>query len=103
MRWAAGGLPTLHAMGFIMQVIDPLGSGQAFALFTPTEPRPPIIPTADQVLNLARATKCSAIPTVPIFIEVYSALRVNDESWLSFTTIYRHGPNQKNQSSSSHL
>ena len=74
LRWAAGGLPTLHAMGFIMQVIDPLGSGQAFAVFTPTEPQPPIIPTADRVLELAKAAKCSAIPTVPTFIEVSSSL-----------------------------
>ncbi|KAI0085165.1 hypothetical protein BDY19DRAFT_909277 [Irpex rosettiformis] len=87
LRWAAGGLPTLHAMGFVMQVIDPLGSGQAFAVFTPTEPQPPIIPTADRVLELARAAKCSAIPTVPSFIELWAQSEESVKFLASLTTI----------------
>lgn len=101
LRWAAGGLPTLHAIGFCMQVIDTMSSGQAFAIFAPMEPAPPVIPTADRVLELARIAKCSAIPTVPTFIEVsISRFRLARCEGTKHTTPCRCGLSRKNRSNS---
>ena len=57
-------------MGIFLQVLDPLTTGQPVALFTPQAPLPPVIPTADKILNLSRVTNCNAIPSVPAFVEV---------------------------------
>ncbi|KAI0698146.1 hypothetical protein BC835DRAFT_1413279 [Cytidiella melzeri] len=72
LRWASGGMPTFHTMGLLLQIIEPLATGQPAALFTPQEPLAPVIPTADKVLNLCRVTNCNAMPSVPAFIDAWS-------------------------------
>lgn len=70
LRWASGGLPTFHTIGMGLQALDPLTTGQPAGMFTPQEPLPPVIPTADKVLELSRVTNSNAIISVPTFLEV---------------------------------
>jgi hypothetical protein len=84
-RWLGGHLPTLHAMGYTIQMIIAISCAQEFGCFTPTEPAPPVLPTPDRILEVARLTKSDGIVVVPSFIEVKFAIllimngRLNDK------------------------
>jgi hypothetical protein len=69
-QWASQALPTFHAMGFYWQIIMPLASGIPAGLYAPQYPEPPVVPTADNVLEASRITGCNAIPAVPSHVEV---------------------------------
>lgn len=69
-RWAAMGLPTFHAIGFFTQLLGPFASGQPTALFRPRFPAPPVVPTPQNVLEGSKLAGCTAMPSVPAFVEV---------------------------------
>lgn len=62
-------------MGVCLQILDPLATGQPVGIFTPQEPMPPVIATADKVLDMCRVTNSNGIPTVPTFVEVSLVLQ----------------------------
>jgi hypothetical protein len=66
------GLPTFHGMGLILQIANPLVTGQPVVVHTPQDPAPPIIPHAQNVYEVSRAAKCNAIFSLPSYIEVSS-------------------------------
>ena len=68
--WAAMPLPPFHTMGMYAQVYAPLSSGYPIGLYTPQAPLSPVIPTPQNVLEVAAQLKCTGIAAVPAFIEV---------------------------------
>lgn len=62
--------PTFHAMGIVLQLFEPLAASQTVALFTPQAPAPPTIPSAQNVIDVARATGCKILVCAPTFLEV---------------------------------
>ncbi|KAI0079020.1 acetyl-CoA synthetase-like protein, partial [Panus rudis PR-1116 ss-1] len=71
-RWAAMTLPTFHTMGFYLQVFTPMVSGVPVAIYTPQAPAPPVIPTPQNVFDVAKLTGCTGIPVVPSYLEVWA-------------------------------
>ncbi|KAJ3525806.1 hypothetical protein NM688_g8348 [Phlebia brevispora] len=71
-RWACMHLPTFHTIGFYMQLYSPLVSGYAIAVFAPQAPASPIVPNPRNVLEAARVTGCTGVPTVPAFVEAWA-------------------------------
>ncbi|KAH8102928.1 hypothetical protein BXZ70DRAFT_927267 [Cristinia sonorae] len=71
-RWAAAALPSFHTLAIFMQLYAPLSSGEYVGLYAPQSPAPPIIPTPQNVLEVAQVTGCDGIFSIPAFIEVWS-------------------------------
>lgn len=69
-RWAAMAFPPFHAMGIMWQLFAPLVSGDAVAVFAPQAPNPPIIPNAENMLEVGRITGYDGLVTVPSMLEV---------------------------------
>ncbi|THH28219.1 hypothetical protein EUX98_g5965 [Antrodiella citrinella] len=63
--------PTFHAMGIVLQLFEPLASSQPVALFTPQAPAPPTIPSAQYVIDVARAIGCKILICAPTFLETW--------------------------------
>ena len=63
-------LPPFHLMGMLSQLYYPALTGIPVAIFAPQEPLPPEIPNAQNIMEVAKLTKCTAISTVPVFLEV---------------------------------
>lgn len=57
-------------MGFALQVIFPIRTGQPIGLFDPQYPVPPTVPNPQNVIEATRTTGCDAILAVPTFVEV---------------------------------
>ena len=57
-------------MGLAFQLCLPLYSGQAVAVHTPQDRAPPPVPNSDNVLEVAKMVKCTALLTLPAFVEV---------------------------------
>lgn len=57
-------------MGIFTQLYGPLAGGVAVGVYAPQEPRPPIIPTPNNILETTRITGCDALMSVPSIIEV---------------------------------
>ncbi|KAI0081390.1 acetyl-CoA synthetase-like protein [Panus rudis PR-1116 ss-1] len=70
-RWGSMMLPSFHTMGIYMQLLVSV-AGANVALFTPQEPAPPVMPSPQSTLEVAIATKCKAICTVPAFLEAWA-------------------------------
>lgn len=72
LRWGCMALPPFHVMGLCAQLWSPLLSGQPTSLFPPRAlvSAPPIVPTPQNTIETARKTRCTAIESVPAFIEV---------------------------------
>lgn len=71
-QWAAQALPTFHALGFYFHLVTPFLTACPIGLYEPQYPGPPIVPTLDNMLEATKVTGCTAIPTVPSFLEVSS-------------------------------
>ncbi|KAI4521212.1 acetyl-CoA synthetase-like protein [Schizophyllum commune Loenen D] len=74
-RFASHILPAFHGFGFWAQLLIPLYGGAESALFypvvrTPTEVPPP--PTPDAQLDAARASKSTAVITVPAYVHQWA-------------------------------
>ena len=91
-------MPTFHTIGMYIQLYYPLVSGYAVAVYTPQGGASPIMPNPKNVLEVARITDCTALPSVPAFLEVI----VLDYVLVLVLTISfgRHGLNLKKTSSS---
>lgn len=63
-------LPSFHTMGIFTQLYGPLAGGVAVGVYAPQEPRPPIMPTPNNILETMRITGCDALMSVPSIIEV---------------------------------
>ncbi|TCD69319.1 putative NRPS-like protein biosynthetic cluster [Steccherinum ochraceum] len=72
-RHALMGLPTFHAMGFNMQFMLTLANGQAWAAYEPQYPAPPVIPTPQNTVEVAKITGCNGMMVVPTFVEAFAA------------------------------
>lgn len=57
-------------MGILAQLYYPVTTGLPVAIFAPQEPLPPQIPNAQNILEVAKLTKCTSLSTVPTFLEV---------------------------------
>lgn len=68
-------LPIFHAFGFVFQFVLPFLTSCPVGLYEPKYPAPPVVPTVDNLLEAARLTKCTAMPTIPVFIEVRPSVR----------------------------
>lgn len=73
-RWGCMALPPFHVMGLCSQLYAPLLSGQPTSLFPPRAivSAPPVVPTPQNTIETARKTGCTAIESVPAFVEVGS-------------------------------
>lgn len=69
-RWATMHLPPFHAMGVIFTFLIPLMSGLAVAVYPPQYPEPPVVPSPENILEVCRATRCTAMISVPSMLEV---------------------------------
>ncbi|KAH9944763.1 hypothetical protein B0H21DRAFT_862505 [Amylocystis lapponica] len=70
-RWGGMALPPFHFMGTVSQMIVPLISGQATALFPPCAPEPPLVPTPENTIETARRTHVTTVLAVPVFVEAW--------------------------------
>ena len=64
------GLPTFHILGLAWQICFPLKTAQRMAIYTPQHPAPPITPDPQSMLEVTKRLECTAIVTLPSFIEV---------------------------------
>ena len=71
---------TFHTTGLYEQLYSPLVSGYPVALYAPKEPAEPVVPTASNIIEACKATACTGIPILPIFIEVITAHTFNQTS-----------------------
>ncbi|GJF00089.1 acetyl-CoA synthetase-like protein [Phanerochaete sordida] len=71
-RYGAMALPTFHAMGFMMQLVHPLATGTAVAVYTPQDPAPPVVAQPQTVYEVSKLCKCTAVLVPPSFIEAWS-------------------------------
>ena len=69
-KWGSMALPSFHTMGIFKQLYAPLTSGTYIGCYTPKEPEPPVVPTADNILQAMKITGCNATLAVPSIIEV---------------------------------
>ncbi|KAJ7236051.1 acetyl-CoA synthetase-like protein [Mycena haematopus] len=72
-RIAAGHLPAFHTMGIVTHILFPiLNCGGTACLYplasTATEYNPPVVPTAENVIENSKRTNATGIITVPAFI-----------------------------------
>ncbi|KAF7794887.1 hypothetical protein EIP86_006030 [Pleurotus ostreatoroseus] len=72
LRWGGMHLPTFHTIGMYIQLYYPLVSGYAVAVYTPQGAASPIMPNPKNVLEVARLTGCTALPSVPAFLEAWA-------------------------------
>jgi len=70
LRWAAFSAPTFHCFGYCIQHCIPLFSSEAVGIFGPRHPEPSVIPTVQSMLNAAKITNCTALSSIPSFLEV---------------------------------
>ncbi|KZT04547.1 acetyl-CoA synthetase-like protein [Laetiporus sulphureus 93-53] len=73
-RWGCMALPGFHVMGLCSQLYAPLVSGQPTSLFPPRalQSAPPVVPTPQNTIDTARKTGCTAIESVPAFVEAWA-------------------------------
>ncbi|EKM60508.1 uncharacterized protein PHACADRAFT_246502 [Phanerochaete carnosa HHB-10118-sp] len=66
------GLPSFHAMGLLLQMINPLATGREVVVYTPQYPAPPVVPNTQNVYEVAKLAKCTGMVALPSFIEAWS-------------------------------
>jgi hypothetical protein len=67
-------VPPFHIFGLYYQFMQPI-AGTCVAVYTPTGAIPgalPITPSADNILEHARITKCRSLVTVPVMLALWS-------------------------------
>jgi hypothetical protein len=67
-------VPPFHVFGIWEQLVQPL-AGTCVAVYPPTGALPgalPITPSADNILEHARMTKCRSLVTVPVMLATWS-------------------------------
>lgn len=79
LRRATPSLPTFHTMAILMQLYSPLVSGQYNGMYAPQHPAPPVVPSPQNIIEIAKLTKCNMIPMVPSIIEVSFSYRTCGE------------------------
>ncbi|KAF7316041.1 Aminoadipate reductase [Mycena indigotica] len=102
LRLAAGGLPSFHATGVVMQFIGPLYHGLTACIAAPSSLSNPLLyaipafPTPQSALQVTRATKAAGILTIPVFLAAWakSEQAVQYLSTLR-VTMYTGGPLSK--------
>ncbi|KAH9951150.1 hypothetical protein B0H21DRAFT_855734, partial [Amylocystis lapponica] len=72
LHWGVMAIPPFHAIGIGFQLLAPLVSARATALFAPCEPTPPVVPSSENTLAAARATRVNALLNVPTFVEEWA-------------------------------
>ena len=66
------GLPPFHAMGIMLQLIHPLATGAEIVVFAPRAPAPPAVAHPQNVYEVAKLARCTALLALPSFIEAWS-------------------------------
>jgi hypothetical protein len=74
--FGAMAVPPFHTLGVLGLLLMPLSGGMPVALFEPTYPAPPIMPTPTTTLQTARNTNSAILFLVPIFLEVITAFDI---------------------------
>ena len=64
------GLPTFHALGFLLQVCYPMCTGKPVVVHAPQYPSPPTVAHPQNILEVARMAQCTALVVLPSFLEV---------------------------------
>ena len=101
MRFGAMGLPSFHAMGLLLQLTFPLATGREVVVYTPQWPAPPVVAHPQNVYEVAKLMKCTALLALPSYIEVSDAL-----PWAQGQSLIRdcrHGRIRPRSSSTSKL
>lgn len=78
-----------------MQLYGPLAGGSAVGVYAPQEPRPPIIPTPNNILETMQVTGCDALVSVPSIIEV--SYGVSASAYFLIDEIFRFGRKTQRQ------
>ena len=69
-RFGAMGMPSFHGMGLLLQLHLPLSTAREVVVYTPQWPAPPVVAHAQNVYEVAKLTKCTALLALPSFIQV---------------------------------
>lgn len=69
-RLSLPGLPTFHILAFAWQMCFPLLTAQRMVIYAPQYPAPPVVPDPQSVLEVTKRLECTAVVTLPSFIEV---------------------------------
>ena len=70
MRFGAMGLPTFHTIGLLLQLTYPLSTGREVIVNTPQWPAPPVVAHPQNVYEVAKLAKCTALFALPSFLQV---------------------------------
>lgn len=68
--WAAMSLLIPDAYGVLMLLLMPLATGRPVVVFPPRAPLPPIVPTSQNTLELAKDLGCTGMVTKAAFLQV---------------------------------
>ncbi|KAJ3555779.1 hypothetical protein NM688_g2383 [Phlebia brevispora] len=71
-QYASMALPTFHSLAFSMQFLIPFVTSSPVALYEPKYPSPPVVPSAQNVLQVSMLTGSTGIPAVPSMIETWA-------------------------------
>ncbi|KAH8088908.1 putative aminoadipate reductase [Cristinia sonorae] len=71
-KYAVMVLPTFHMMGFVTQLTNPLTNGRAWVAYQPKYPSPPVAPTPQNFLEVAKLAECNGLMTIPAFVEAWA-------------------------------
>lgn len=75
-RIGAASLPPFHAFGVYIQLTYPVASLKSVSMFAPTsyhDPTiPPVIPTAQNTIQVVQRTKVTSLMVVPAFLEEWA-------------------------------
>ena len=69
-RFGAMGLPSFHIIGLLLQLTYSLYTGQGVAVYTPQWPAPPVVVHPQNVYEVAKLAKCTALFALPSFVQV---------------------------------
>ncbi|EKM52250.1 uncharacterized protein PHACADRAFT_211524 [Phanerochaete carnosa HHB-10118-sp] len=91
-RFGAMGPPTFHPMGLLLQATYPLVTGREVVIYTPQHPAPPVVPHPQNVYEVAKLAKCTALLAVPSFVEAWSlSLDTEIIEYLKTLTVLLYG------------
>ncbi|KAF7798276.1 hypothetical protein EIP86_009494 [Pleurotus ostreatoroseus] len=95
-QWGCMALPTFHSFGYATQFLAPFSTSCSITLYEPKSPLPPVVPSAQNVLQISMLTKSTGIPAVPSMVETWAH---SDEAIKYLATldvlVYAGGPLSK--------
>ncbi|EKM52251.1 uncharacterized protein PHACADRAFT_260494 [Phanerochaete carnosa HHB-10118-sp] len=91
-RFGAMAPPTFHSMGLLLQLTYPLATGREVVIYTPQDPAPPVVPHPQNVYEVAKLAKCTALLAMPSFVEAWTlSLDTEIIEYLKTLTVLLYG------------